>query len=104
ALSTGEGRPYACCLQTEVAGHGQAPCRSDRPWLGYLQGATTRGHDRLRPACKGLPPAASPAANRGGSASRRGGRPLAGWLPIAKGNRRLRRGSGDDGAVRVKEG
>ncbi|RWW02617.1 hypothetical protein BHE74_00010625 [Ensete ventricosum] len=51
---------------------------------------------------KGLPPAASPATSRGGAAGYRGGRPLAGWLPIAKDNRRLHRGSGDDGAMRVE--
>ncbi|RWV85471.1 hypothetical protein GW17_00052737 [Ensete ventricosum] len=40
-----------------------------------------------------------------GGASRRGGRPLAEWLPTGKGSRRLRRGnSGDGGTVRVKEG
>ncbi|RRT36780.1 hypothetical protein B296_00052877, partial [Ensete ventricosum] len=40
---------------------------------------------------EGLLPTASPATNR------RGGRPLAGWLPVGKGSRHLRRGS-DDGA------
>ncbi|RWV84973.1 hypothetical protein GW17_00053274 [Ensete ventricosum] len=57
------------------------------------QGAATRGHGRLRPAHKGQLVAASPAANRGGGAGRRGGRPLAGRLPAAKGIRRLRKGS-----------
>ncbi|RWW01875.1 hypothetical protein GW17_00035065, partial [Ensete ventricosum] len=59
---------------------------------------------RQRPARKGFPPAASPAAIRGGDAGRRGGRPLAGRLPAAKSSRRLRRGSGGGGTVRVKEG
>ncbi|RRT41660.1 hypothetical protein B296_00055931, partial [Ensete ventricosum] len=39
-------------------------------------------------------PAASPTANRGGSANRRGGHPLAKRLPMGKGSRHLRRGSG----------
>ncbi|RWV99997.1 hypothetical protein GW17_00037060, partial [Ensete ventricosum] len=50
----------------------------------------------------------SSSACRGGArggAGRRGGRPLAEWLPMGKGNCRLRRGSsGGSGAVRVKEG
>ncbi|RZS20485.1 hypothetical protein BHM03_00053002 [Ensete ventricosum] len=54
------------------------------------QGAATRGHGRLRLARKGLPPAANPAASRGGDAGRKGGR-------------RLRRGSGGGGAMKVKE-
>ncbi|RWW36814.1 hypothetical protein BHE74_00058124 [Ensete ventricosum] len=41
-------------------------------------------------------PAASPAASRGGSVSRKGGRPLAGWLPAGKGSRRMCRGSDGD--------
>ncbi|RZR90099.1 hypothetical protein BHM03_00017923 [Ensete ventricosum] len=68
------------------------------------QGAATRGHNRLWPACKGLPPAASPIASRGGGSSRRGGRSLVGRLPTAKGSRYLRMGSGGSGAMRVKEG
>ncbi|RWV83061.1 hypothetical protein GW17_00055382, partial [Ensete ventricosum] len=58
---------------------------------GQLAGATVaRGHNCLqRGARKGLPPAASPAA------SRRGGRPLARWLPAGKGSHRLHRGCGD---------
>ncbi|RZS04222.1 hypothetical protein BHM03_00034518 [Ensete ventricosum] len=40
-----------------------------------------------------------------GGAGRRGGCPLAEWLPVGKGSRDLHRGSsGDGGAVRVKEG
>ncbi|RWW50598.1 hypothetical protein BHE74_00043134 [Ensete ventricosum] len=51
-------------------------------------GATAaRGHTRLQPgARKGLPPAANPVTNRGSGADRRGGRPLAGWLPAGKGS------------------
>ncbi|RZS27797.1 hypothetical protein BHM03_00061322 [Ensete ventricosum] len=48
---------------------------------------------QLEGARKGLPPAASPVASGGGDAGRKGGYPLAGWLPAGKGNRRLRRGS-----------
>ncbi|RZR73297.1 hypothetical protein BHM03_00022525 [Ensete ventricosum] len=45
----------------------------------------------------------SPTASRGDCVDRRGGRPLAGRLTAAKGSRRLRRGSDDGDAVRVKE-
>ncbi|RRT66043.1 hypothetical protein B296_00031429, partial [Ensete ventricosum] len=38
---------------------------------------------------------ASPATSRGGGADRKGGRPLAGWLPACKGSRRLRWGGSD---------
>ncbi|RWW09354.1 hypothetical protein GW17_00027162 [Ensete ventricosum] len=131
----GEGRPHACCLHAEVAGHGQASCRGSKPWAGYLQGAAGCGQapykgwspagaaarkgrpptgtagcgqparvNRQRLTRKGLPPAASPTATKGGGAGRRGGRPLAGRLPTIKGSRRLRRCSGDGDAVRVKEG
>ncbi|RRT49528.1 hypothetical protein B296_00027442 [Ensete ventricosum] len=68
------------------------------------QGAATRGHSRLWPACKGLPPAASPIASRGGGSSRRSGRSLARRLSTAKGSRYLRMGSVDGDAMRVKEG
>ncbi|RWV79568.1 hypothetical protein GW17_00059274 [Ensete ventricosum] len=47
------------------------------------------------PACKGLPPVASPAASKGGGASCRGGCPLAGRLLAGKGSHRLRWGNGD---------
>ncbi|RRT33484.1 hypothetical protein B296_00032470 [Ensete ventricosum] len=65
---------------------------------------TCIGGGRQQPARKGLPPAASPAASRGGGVSRRGGRPLAGRLSAVKDSHRLRRGSDNGGAVRVKEG
>ncbi|RZR92547.1 hypothetical protein BHM03_00020865, partial [Ensete ventricosum] len=84
-------------------------CRGGWPWLGPLQwklatarlpaGPTSHG----LATCKGLPPVASPAASRGGGASRKGGCPLVGRQPTVKGNRRLCRGSGGD-TVRVKEG
>ncbi|RRT51833.1 hypothetical protein B296_00004803 [Ensete ventricosum] len=84
--------------------------RGSQPRPGYLQGAATREHGRLRPTRKGQPAAASlqgvaargPAASRGGDANRRGGRPLVGRLPTAKGNRRLRKGCNGNGAVRVE--
>ncbi|RWV77459.1 hypothetical protein GW17_00061708, partial [Ensete ventricosum] len=83
-----------------VVCHGLATIRDGRPWPGPLQGAAarrgscpqgvaTRGHGRLWPARKGLSPAASPAASRGGGTGRKGGR-------------RLCRGSGN--TMRVKEG
>ncbi|RWV97660.1 hypothetical protein BHE74_00020974 [Ensete ventricosum] len=84
-----EGWPHACYLHAEVAGHGQAPCRGGRPWLGYLHGTVARR-------------GSSPTANIGGGVDRRGGRPLVGWLPAVKGSHRLRRGSGGGCVVRVK--
>ncbi|RRT36674.1 hypothetical protein B296_00026806, partial [Ensete ventricosum] len=63
--------------------------------------AVTYGHTPLeRGVRKGLPPAASPTASKGGGVGHKGGRPLAGWLPMGKGSRCLRRGSSDnaDGA------
>ncbi|RZS26350.1 hypothetical protein BHM03_00059676 [Ensete ventricosum] len=70
------------------------------------------GSLRQRHHPQGLPPAraatSSGSACRGGArgcADRRGGRPLAEWLPTGKVSRCLRRGSSGDGsAVRVKEG
>ncbi|RWV95038.1 hypothetical protein GW17_00042371 [Ensete ventricosum] len=66
------------------------------PVMAWLP--TRGGHPRARPA------AASPAASRGSDAGRRGGCPLVGRLPVAKGSRRFRRGSDYGGEVRVKEG
>ncbi|RWW05335.1 hypothetical protein GW17_00031397 [Ensete ventricosum] len=99
-LPAEEGRPHACCLHAEVASHGQTPCRGDRLRPGPLQGAAarrgnspqgeaTRGHGQLRPARKGLPPADSPVASRGGGPASRVVTPWQG---------------GCGGAVRVKEG
>ncbi|RWV87873.1 hypothetical protein GW17_00050093 [Ensete ventricosum] len=78
------------------------------------RGQPTRG-DRLRVrrsqegSLRAEAPPARAAACRGGDhggVGRRGGRPLAEWLLMGKGNRRQRRGSNDSGggAVRVKEG
>ncbi|RWW37097.1 hypothetical protein BHE74_00057838 [Ensete ventricosum] len=63
--------------------------------------AAARGHTRLQHrarkggwpqgARKGLPPAANPIATRGDGAGRRGGLPLARWLPTDKGSHHLRR-------------
>ncbi|RZR92103.1 hypothetical protein BHM03_00020352 [Ensete ventricosum] len=48
---------------------------------------------------------AAPRGSAHGAVDRRGGRPLAEWLPAGKGSRRLRRGNnGGDDVVRVKEG
>ncbi|RZS24785.1 hypothetical protein BHM03_00057894 [Ensete ventricosum] len=118
------GHMHAVCMQrwlatarapAGAAGYGLATCKgwpatAKAPLQGGdrlqprppCKGAATRRHGRLRLARKGLSLTASPVANRGGDAGRRGGRPLAGWLLTAKGSRRLRRGSGD--AVKVKEG
>ncbi|RWW15276.1 hypothetical protein BHE74_00032382 [Ensete ventricosum] len=82
-----------------VNGHGLATCKG-RPAVAR---PLARG-DRQWPACKGQTASASPTASKGGDAGRRSGRPLAARLPVAKGNRRLRRGNGSDGVVWVKEG
>ncbi|RRT40140.1 hypothetical protein B296_00030628 [Ensete ventricosum] len=79
-----------------------ATCRGDACGYGWLRPSRrgdTRKVDRLQGTGKGLPPATCPTASRGSGVSRRGGDPLAGWLPTGKGSRRLRRGSsdGDDG-------
>ncbi|RZR75439.1 hypothetical protein BHM03_00057789, partial [Ensete ventricosum] len=68
-------------------------------WLRPSHRGDTHKVDRLQGTGKGLPPAAYPTASRGSGVDRRGGCPLAGWLPAGKGSRRLRRGSsdGDDG-------
>ncbi|RWW53534.1 hypothetical protein BHE74_00039978 [Ensete ventricosum] len=102
-----EGRPPACCLHAEVAGHNQAPCMSDRPCPGHLQGAV--GYGLLSTTCrqptdrgtvrKGYRLQGRAAANRGSAC--RGGRPLEGRLPAGKGSRHLRRGD-NDGTVRER--
>ncbi|RWW49069.1 hypothetical protein BHE74_00044808 [Ensete ventricosum] len=52
----------------------------------------------------GLSSAAKTAASRGNDVGHRGNCLLAGRLSAGKGNRRLRRGGGDGGAVRVIAG
>ncbi|RZS14446.1 hypothetical protein BHM03_00046134 [Ensete ventricosum] len=104
------GHMHAVCMQrwlptarplAGAAGQGLATCKRRPP-------ASTVGCDQparasqQQPAYKGLPPAASPVASRGGDAGRRGGRPLAGRLSATKGNRRLRKGCNGNGAVRVE--
>ncbi|RWV83065.1 hypothetical protein GW17_00055378 [Ensete ventricosum] len=110
------GHIHAVCMQRWLAtakplaravGHGLATCKGwatvpKAPLQGAIvrrgsspQGAATRkgnSHPRARPT------AASPAASKGGGANRNGGRPLAGWLLIAKGSRRLHKGSSGDDA------
>ncbi|RWW53938.1 hypothetical protein BHE74_00039525 [Ensete ventricosum] len=77
------------------------------PCKGAARPPTRGGHPRAQLAAaspQGLSLADSPAASRCGGTGHKGGRPLARRLPTAKGSRRLRRGSDDDGAIRVKEG
>ncbi|RWV81161.1 hypothetical protein GW17_00057446, partial [Ensete ventricosum] len=95
-----QGRPAplagAAARRGSTCKHG-----SDQP-VGAL---VARGHTRLQHrarkggqlqgARKGLPPVTNPAANRGDGADRRGGRPLAGWLPAGKGSHRAQGSSGD---------
>ncbi|RZR88489.1 hypothetical protein BHM03_00016088 [Ensete ventricosum] len=72
-------------------------------WHTRLHHDTHKG-GQLQGTRKGMPPAASPTASRGGGIGHRVGRPLAGWLPAGKGSHRLRRGSnGDDGADGARE-
>ncbi|RWV95353.1 hypothetical protein GW17_00042028 [Ensete ventricosum] len=102
-IESSGGHMHVVCMQMWLAatkplagavGHGLATYKG-RPATARPLGAAAR---------KGLLPVASPAASRGGGAGRRGGRPLAGWLPTEKGSCRLCRGSGGGGTVRVKEG
>ncbi|RRT72814.1 hypothetical protein B296_00016173 [Ensete ventricosum] len=94
-LPMGEGLPIAGWLPMAkpptgaqqgkgVADHGQVLCKG-----GWFQ-PRLRGQSLAKGSCprharKGLPPTASPAASRGDSVNRNGGRPLAGWLPTARG-------------------
>ncbi|RWV80128.1 hypothetical protein GW17_00058645 [Ensete ventricosum] len=99
--ATYEGGATTCLLYA---------CRGGLPRPGPLQGAAARraatrkgrppegttGCDQLaranrqQSARKGLPPAANPAASKGRDADRKGGRPLGGQLPTAKGSCRCR--------------
>ncbi|RWV97769.1 hypothetical protein GW17_00039422 [Ensete ventricosum] len=84
----------AAARRGSTCGHGGLrPARG-----GAAAGSTASQGGRLQDARKGLSPATNPAAIKGDGVDRRGGRLLAGWLPAGKDNRRLRRGSGDDGA------
>ncbi|RWV77474.1 hypothetical protein GW17_00061690 [Ensete ventricosum] len=113
------GHMHAVCMQrwldmarppAGAFGHGLAMCKGQPP-AGAA--AARDGHGRLRPAHRGgrqrparmgQSAATSPATSRGGDAGCKGGRPLVGQLPTAKGSRRLHWSSGGGGAVRVKEG
>ncbi|RWW43167.1 hypothetical protein BHE74_00051202 [Ensete ventricosum] len=72
----------------------KAPCKVA---AGYGQGhRRSQGQQPVREAgCKEL--VGNPTANRGSGVGRRGGCPLAGWLPAGKDSHRLRRGSSGDG-------
>ncbi|RWV80019.1 hypothetical protein GW17_00058765 [Ensete ventricosum] len=59
--------------------------------------------DRQRPTHKGQPATASSTANRGSVAGCKGGCPLAGRLPTARGRRRLHKGSVGGGDVEREE-
>ncbi|RZS25497.1 hypothetical protein BHM03_00058702 [Ensete ventricosum] len=61
-------------------------------------------HPQGRPIAEGRPLVASPATSRGDGASRRGGRPLVGRLPVGKGHHHQRRGDSSGSAMRVKDG
>ncbi|RRT59522.1 hypothetical protein B296_00010565 [Ensete ventricosum] len=98
------GHMYVVCMKrwlamarppTRLAGHGLATYKG---WLTATRPPTRDGHPRAWAATT------SPTASRGGNAGRRGGRPLAGWLPVTKGSCLLCRGNGSGDAVRVKEG
>ncbi|RWV79072.1 hypothetical protein GW17_00059855 [Ensete ventricosum] len=109
-----EGRPATTSPYAGSATHGQAAARASlqgksTPLAGaaacrggscentYLQRDACKG-GRLQGARKGLPPVASPVANRGSNVGRRGGRLFAGWLPACKGSRWLRSSGDDDDA------
>ncbi|RZS23785.1 hypothetical protein BHM03_00056762, partial [Ensete ventricosum] len=102
------------CRQAATHRHNSPQVATDRdssPWrppvgtFGYGQPvgvASCRAPTRVAAA-------ASLGASRGGGAGCRGGCPLVGWLLTGKGSRRLCKGnggggSGDSGAMRVKEG
>ncbi|RZR78239.1 hypothetical protein BHM03_00003519 [Ensete ventricosum] len=102
------GHMQAICMQRWLATLGPLQGRPTMAWLptrgGRPQGAATHSHGRLRPARKGLSPAASPAASRGGGDGRKGGRPLGrvavdrkGQPPPAQGQRRRRPSEGEGG-------
>ncbi|RWW31127.1 hypothetical protein GW17_00004265 [Ensete ventricosum] len=103
-------------IRAKVAGHGQAPCRVGRPRHGHLQGGGLlwpRPHAKGRPAmtrassqgampardhitgatAQGWPNAAQRPSGARGGVDRRVCRPLAGRLPVGKGNLRLHWGS-----------
>ncbi|RRT75633.1 hypothetical protein B296_00002348 [Ensete ventricosum] len=106
-------RPFA-----KATDHDQPPCRGGRPQSAPFRG----GQLQPRPsagaiACKrwlccrwpsegeALLLVAKPqgaTASRGGGANRKGGCPLTGWLPAARGRRRKRRGGGAVKAKRVR--
>ncbi|RZS18503.1 hypothetical protein BHM03_00050778 [Ensete ventricosum] len=96
------GHIHVVCMQRWLA-MARPPVGVGRPTVGMAGYGQPARASRQWPACKGLSPATSPTASRGGGAGRSGGCLLVGRLPTAKGKCRLHKGS-DDGAVRVKEG
>ncbi|RWW81042.1 hypothetical protein BHE74_00010592 [Ensete ventricosum] len=92
------GRPTTARASLKV--RPAAPATGD----DYGQKRRPRGYRLQRGARKGLPPATNTVARRGGDASRRSGRPLAGRLPTGKGSRRLCRGSGGSGGAKGERG
>ncbi|RWV79346.1 hypothetical protein GW17_00059530, partial [Ensete ventricosum] len=109
---------HSCCVFVAKAAR-----RGGQQWPAPMQGQPPMAKPRPRPPAKGRPAVARASlqgrpvrlaglaacrggacghgllrlASMGGGAGRRGDRPLAGWLPLGKGSRRLRMGSsGDD--------
>ncbi|RWV83346.1 hypothetical protein GW17_00055053 [Ensete ventricosum] len=92
ALVAAIGSESRRCLRGR-GDHMHAVCM--QRWLTTARppaGAAGHGLATCKGRSAGLPPEASPAANRGGSTDRRGGRPLAWRLPTAKGRSAYRRG------------
>ncbi|RRT66087.1 hypothetical protein B296_00014794 [Ensete ventricosum] len=84
------------CLRVEAPPTGATVARKhNRLWPARRGDSRPRAQPLAAWRSQGLPPMASPVANKGGC-------PLAGWLPTGKGSRRLGRGS--DGDVEGKEG
>ncbi|RZS20551.1 hypothetical protein BHM03_00053081 [Ensete ventricosum] len=107
ARKGGDARPRPDCKGScpRVAGCRAAPARGGSRPRPRRRGFCQRSADgRPRPAHKGRSTVGRCQGGARGGVGRRGGRPLAEWLPAGKGSRRLHRGSGSGGAVRVKEG
>ncbi|RWV96255.1 hypothetical protein GW17_00041052 [Ensete ventricosum] len=104
---SGQQRPQGVAARRGDAG-GQKCRPRARPTTASPQGwqllAAWRSQRGLAVGrSQGLLPTAS-RAGRGGGASRKGGRPLAGRLPTGKGNRSQRRGNSDDDDAEEERG